>query len=536
MELTRQAGNEPPLVGLMRVYKDYYPDVIVSSSLSGRASVFMHPNREWRDRLRDIQAANLQKSQDSPLPTHQAFGITRRGIGGLNGINSGVIPEVHTSHAYESSTTLEEIENMNDLVQRLEKIELPNQLVAVIGDPLLQKFLQLKSTDVTLARIDNWLLAFFEDQLQSPGSSEIFPMLAAVRDYARCVKKLPRVSLKYLQSMLDSWDGITGREVILDLLAFVPIGPFKELQQTLFQSLEEAVLEDPSVEARLDLLGFYENILQQWTVVLLSQPERSTANGQTLSDLINHTNILGLTILQNSLTVSTCSKVLGFYEMTASIFARSDLRETVRITTPLAELIYTLYFTQCLSTLSRLCNILAIYKRAFEFAMSAKPTKPTAMEQLTYPKDYVNHFNGFLMDICNCIWRARAFNTSDVNALGCLMPASMVATLGKYVSDMDTTVSLPTLFSLSFSPLFTLLSISYVRELEDNEEEIELRHAGPVTQASLKQLEKDGGLKLSWADYRLGVLRYMENKGAMGVGELMYNTMKHLMTARDNMA
>jgi hypothetical protein len=40
MELTRQAGNDPPLVGLTRVYKDYYPDVIVGDVTSGRATVF----------------------------------------------------------------------------------------------------------------------------------------------------------------------------------------------------------------------------------------------------------------------------------------------------------------------------------------------------------------------------------------------------------------------------------------------------------------------------------------------------------------
>jgi hypothetical protein len=40
MELIRQAGNEPPLIGLMRVYKDYYPDVIIGDVTSGRASVF----------------------------------------------------------------------------------------------------------------------------------------------------------------------------------------------------------------------------------------------------------------------------------------------------------------------------------------------------------------------------------------------------------------------------------------------------------------------------------------------------------------
>lgn len=79
---------------------------------------------------------------------------------------------------------------MGDFIRRLEKIELPNQLVATIEHPLLQKFLQLKSTDVTLNRIDNWLLAFFEDQLQNPGSPEtlILPMLAAIRDYTHYTK------------------------------------------------------------------------------------------------------------------------------------------------------------------------------------------------------------------------------------------------------------------------------------------------------------------------------------------------------------
>ncbi len=56
---------------------------------------------------------------------------------------------------------------MHDFVRRLEKIEPPNQLVAVIQDPLLQKFLQLRSSDVYAKRVDSWLLAFFEDQLEA---------------------------------------------------------------------------------------------------------------------------------------------------------------------------------------------------------------------------------------------------------------------------------------------------------------------------------------------------------------------------------
>lgn len=79
---------------------------------------------------------------------------------------------------------------MDEFVRHLEKIELPNQLVAAIGDPLLQKFLQLKHSEATAQRVDNWLLAFFEDQLEAPDSAEgnILGMLEAIRDYTRYTK------------------------------------------------------------------------------------------------------------------------------------------------------------------------------------------------------------------------------------------------------------------------------------------------------------------------------------------------------------
>lgn len=79
-----------------------------------------------------------------------------------------------------------------------------------------------------------------------------------------------------------------------------------------------------------------------------------------------------------------------------------------------------------------------------------------------------------------------------------------------------------------------MLAIEYVRELEDHsQDEIMTRHPGPVTQNSLKQLERDGGLQVSWEEYRLGVLMSLESKGVTGVGELMYNTMKALKNARE---
>ncbi|CZT50209.1 uncharacterized protein RSE6_11151 [Rhynchosporium secalis] len=537
MELTRQGGSEPTLIGLLRVFKDYYPDVIVGEVNSGRASVFTHPNPEWRQRLGEIQDLYVQRTKDGLPNGQKTFKVTRQVSS--RGRNASVLPEVYTSRAHETSVTLEEIENVHDFIQKLERIEPPNQLVAVINDPLLQKFLQLRSSESHSKRVDNWLMAFFEDQLQSTsnaGERQILDMLDSVLGYTRHTKTLPVSCLSYLKSMIPTWNGFAGRRVVLALLAYTPIVSWDGLYSSTFQPLEEALLDDGTNNSQLALLAFYKTVLDQWTVFLLSQtqPHPTRSATTTIINLTNHASALALTIIQNNNTISAHSSVLSFYETTASLITHPLLKLTVRITIPPAEIVYSLLFTTSLSTVSRLCAILALHKKAFELAMTPKATHASEPEAQSYPKDYVNHFNGYLMDVCNCFWRSRAFNTTDPNALGCLLPPSTIQTLEKYISSLDTNLSLPNLFSVSYSPVFSRLAIKYVRELEDSsEEQIERRHAGPVTQTSLKQLEKDGGLSLPWADYRLGVLEYLEGQGVDGVGELMFNTMKHLMTARE---
>lgn len=229
LELARKVGNEPALIGLIRVYKDYYPDVIVGEITASRASVFTHPNPEWKDRLQQIQEAHVQRNQDNSKSRQEAFRVIRRGINGAKKSRVSALPEVHTSQAQETSVTLEEIESVQAFVSKLEKIELPNQLVAVMGDPLLQKLLQLKSTNEIRQRVDNWLLAFFEDQMQSEDNSEraLLDMLIAILEYVRFTKTLPPACTKYLQSTLGDWNGITGRDTILELLTYTPIGPWE---------------------------------------------------------------------------------------------------------------------------------------------------------------------------------------------------------------------------------------------------------------------------------------------------------------------
>ena len=139
------------------------------------------------------------------------------------------------------------------------------------------------------------------------------------------------------------------------------------------------------------------------------------------------------------------------------------------------------------------------------------------------------------MDICNLIWRSRAFNTTDTNALGCLLPVSIYPSLRRYTENSSPPYALQGLFSLSYHPALAALSIAVLREMEDHAveeqgESITERHAGPVTQRSLALLGQNGGIKVNWSDYRLEVLQWLADIGAEGVRDLMFRTMKLLMT------
>jgi hypothetical protein len=106
LNLSRHTGNDPALTGLLRVYKDYYPEIIVGEAVRGKASAFKHPDLQWRVRLDTIQEAHHQKAQRANGNAQDAFRVDRQGAFGRRGARASAIPFVQTSHATEVSRHL----------------------------------------------------------------------------------------------------------------------------------------------------------------------------------------------------------------------------------------------------------------------------------------------------------------------------------------------------------------------------------------------------------------------------------------------
>lgn len=100
LNLTRQNANDRHLLGLLRVYRNYYPEIIVGNP--GQGSTFKLPDPEWKQRLSVIQKMHRDLQESSSSGPRDGFKTNHQhGVGGARGSRSATIPGVQTSNAHE---------------------------------------------------------------------------------------------------------------------------------------------------------------------------------------------------------------------------------------------------------------------------------------------------------------------------------------------------------------------------------------------------------------------------------------------------
>jgi len=300
--------------------------------------------------------------------------------------------------------------------------------------------------------------------------------------------------------------------------------------------------------ALVDLLDFYTSLITEWGVKLRNQPSISEES-VSLSEVIKHAELLASSMLELAAIVDDNQdkarpmmlSVLEFYRSLANLFSHASQNAKIRLTVPPAPTVYTIVFTPSIATISILNSILAGYKSSFEASLTSKVIKPPKPSEPLYKAELVSQFNGYVMDMCNLVWRNRALNTEDPNALGCLIPQASVETFTNYIRNVKDAsrhydresafnTTLPSIFSLSHHPAFCNLSAACFVDLEESQQIPEHRPKlrKPVTQKALQTLEQEGGARVSWQEYRVHMLDWLEAIGSRGTSNLMRSTMKAL--------
>lgn len=300
------------------------------------------------------------------------------------------------------------------------------------------------------------------------------------------------------------------------------------------------------------MLDFHSSLIRQWGIRLRARPF-TLEESKPLRQLISHAELLALSILEShpasqvpendetaELKPGTLS-VIEFYCTLADLFSHASANGNIRLVVPLIPTIYTLVFTPSNSIISIVSSVLASYKSSFEASLASRVLQMPNSNESLYPTEMVGQFNGYIMDICNLLWRNRGLNSDDPNALGCLTTAPTTGTFAQYIQDTHLaardrkrdaafTYNMSSMFSLSHHVALCNMSAACFADIEKKNDigEDQPRLRKPVTQKALSALVKEGGLKMSWQEYRVKMLDWLDANGSVGIGNLMRSTMKAL--------
>lgn len=209
MEYFRNVGDdEKELMGLLRVFKNYYPEIIIGDI--GRSKFFFkNPDPEWTAKLKQLQERNLERIK-SINGYNNIFQVVRRGTSSKRRKVAVIIPDLQTSRVKPSFTSLEELRDVDGFVERLEKIELPNQIVSVLENRMAHKYMAIVGPETAIHRLNDWLDAFLKDEVEmaklpdSADSETLRYVLGAICGYVQSTK------VGTIQAALLNSNGLTS--------------------------------------------------------------------------------------------------------------------------------------------------------------------------------------------------------------------------------------------------------------------------------------------------------------------------------------
>ncbi|ODQ78969.1 hypothetical protein BABINDRAFT_162054, partial [Babjeviella inositovora NRRL Y-12698] len=142
--------------------------------------------------------------------------------------------------------------------------------------------------------------------------------------------------------------------------------------------------------------------------------------------------------------------------------------------------------------------------------------------------------NSYVMDICNMLWRDKAYEgIPGTSNKGLFLPDRFASQISKIPDER--TIVFKRIGNIFHNPAFASVTAEIIREIEDESETCQIRHAGPLTLESVSELlmHPVPWLDITYEDLRVEVLRRLGDKyGIDGVPELLFTSLKSLIHRR----
>ncbi|KAG0260978.1 hypothetical protein DFQ27_003256 [Actinomortierella ambigua] len=392
------------------------------------------------------------------------------------------IPDAFTLYRKGQDTKnmpLAQITSLSSLVKHIDTLALPDQLSSILSNRLLQHVFCLQPSSSLISRIGYWLgqelvdLWFWGEK--TAASRERFGnVLQKIVEVTVLIKDLFPVVETFLMPFLRMWNGREHQKEIFTLLSYLRPRSFEELYAFFLKPLQRIFYNSGSTWKGA-LLLCYRRLLQRWAQInwrghlspdrgyVISPKDYKSMQGlftklslnvdymKTMQEFIMHVDRMATVAFEeDENNVAVQHGVLSFLDLASSLPIK--FRVPMAVIIPDSTIVYRCFLADSGMAMSRICGIILQFKNAFESfeteqqnyqallleyehnqqeqvqrdqsgsgesSNSLPPLPPPPPNNVPgYSRDYVTFFNSFVMDICNFLWRSRAFNKTDKNARG----------------------------------------------------------------------------------------------------------------------
>jgi hypothetical protein len=126
----------------------------------------------------------------------------------------------------------------------------------------------------------------------------------------------------------------------------------------------------------------------------------------TMQKLVEHVDricVMGLLAEEDHPLIQHAG--LSFFELVSTISLQNDIPDII---IPAASFIHRNFFSGSAMAVDRICGIIHKYKLAFE-----ENDNKTEDWMSQHTPEYLDHFNTYMMDICNALWKNLALNKTN---------------------------------------------------------------------------------------------------------------------------
>ncbi|KAI8066934.1 Mis6-domain-containing protein [Gilbertella persicaria] len=324
--------------------------------------------------------------------------------------------------------------DVSDVINSVDHVGLSDQLSMVLQKRSLQYALLYDPEGTAVTRLSYYIVQILFDLLiygnkKDTGKQELGDMLRTLVRFTRFTKtQLPAVQI-FLYRYLKTWNGYEYEDEILTLITYLKPASFKELSEYILKPLCRLYVAS-DVKWKSKLILCYTEWLKNWAALDWKQHVRLRKEAsdtsidhltslfgklsfdvnyfRTIQKFVEHVDKLCVSgLLAEDDHVLMQHAGLTFFELVAQISRQDDIPDII---IPAATFVHRNFFSTTAMAVSRICGIIHQYKVAFE-----ENDRKTIDWSSKHTQEYLEHFNTYMMDICNSLWRNLGLSQSKEN-------------------------------------------------------------------------------------------------------------------------